>query len=546
ADLGGIDYTEEEALVPGREFPPVEDDSVELLLGESKDFDFLSLKDEEMTGEKNENLDEDLEDIGKLELEAEMIARRILRLIGECGEISNQDAEGSKDGSTEALPDMPYQIVDEDTGKLRNACFKDIVILLRAPNNIQQIFSEILQNHGIPVRIQNEKGYFDSVEIRLVLSLLRMLDNQYNDVEVTAVLRSYFGHFDNDELAVLMLIKRELEKGTGQQLYVYSVVKALAEYHGETQGESKDRLDAILSEELTEWRKRVAHGISPKCSEFVHMVEQLYEWREFLTVEQLLYMIYEQTGYYYYVEAMPEGKRRVRNLDLFMEEAKRFSTGSFHSVFHFLRFIDRVQEKSISLGGDPAAESEENVVRIMSIHKSKGLEFPIVFLSGTGKEFNLMDTKAPLIIHSDYFIGARYVDTKRRCGNNTFSRKVFAALMLTESIAEELRILYVGLTRAKEKLIITGVTPDVPKLVHKYEDAAVKREVPLSFPVVHTARSYLELLVAAFIRNEAFYDAMQRVRKRMDKKGEEIISAEYGKPFFVTVPEFGLQIQVFD
>ncbi|MCM1499120.1 MAG: helicase-exonuclease AddAB subunit AddA [Clostridium sp.] len=520
ADLGGIDYTDTEALVPGREFPPVEDDSVELLLGESKDFEFLSLHDEEMTQEKNENLDEDLEDIGKLELEAEMIARRILELV--------ESGKGT--------------VVDEDTGKLRNARFGDIVILLRSPNSIQQIFAEVLLNHGIPVRLQNEKGYFDSVEIRLVLSLLRMLDNRYNDLEVTAVLRSYFGRFHNDELAILMLIKRELEKNMGQQQYVYSVVEALAGYSDELQ----QLLDTLLVGDLAKWRERIVRNIVPKCGELVGMMKQIDEWREFMTVEQLLYMIYEQTGYYYYVEAMPEGKRRVRNLDLFMEEAKRFSSGSFHSVFHFLRFIDRLQEKSISLGGEPAAESEEDVVRMMSIHKSKGLEFPIVFLSGTGKNFNLMDTKAPLIIHSDYFIGARYVDTRKRCGNNTFSRRVFGALMLTESIAEELRILYVGLTRAKEKLMITGVTPDIPKLVHKYDDVAMKSNVPLSFSVVHTAKSYLDLIVAALMRNESFYQAMQQVRKRLDKKGEEIRSAEYEKPFLITVPDFRLRVRVSD
>ena len=152
-DLGGIEYTAEEALVPGREFPEVADDSVELLLGESKDFEFLKAGDEEMTAEKEETLDEKLEDIGKKELEASIVAGRILSLLG-------------RDGST------PYQVVDDSTGKLRDVRLSDMVILFRAPSGFQQIFSEVLMSHNIPVKVQNENGYFDTMEIRLILSLL--------------------------------------------------------------------------------------------------------------------------------------------------------------------------------------------------------------------------------------------------------------------------------------------------------------------------------------------------------------------------------------
>ncbi len=541
-DLGGIDYTEEEALVPGREFPDAEDDSVEFLLGESKDFDFLSLQDEEMSGEKEENLDENLEDIGKMELEATIVARRIEALIG---------TDGSK----------PFQVVDEESGVMRRVRYRDIVILFRAPSGFQQIFSETLMGRNIPVKVQNESGYFDTVEIRLVLSLLRVVDNPHNDVEVAAVLRSYFGGVGNDELAILAIVKKLVEKESGKKQYLYSVMNMLVacfQKPEQDDGREKEQGDdaasdkgqrvvaQLLQEQLSEQIETIQKVIIPKCQKFIALISRLQEKKSYATIGQLLTSIYYDTDYYYYVEAMPEGRQRIRNLDLFLGETKRFESGSFQSVFDFLRYVDKLQAKSIVLGGDPAPESSEDVVRIMSIHRSKGLEFPIVFLAGMGKNFNRMDTKTPLIVHSDYFIGAKYVNTEKRCGNDTFTRKAFASLMVTESIAEELRIFYVGLTRAKEKLIMTGVTTDIPALVKRYEEVARKKDRKLSYSIVHTARNYLDLVVASLIRNKVFCEAMKTVQKRMDTKGEMILSAEYEQSVVLKEPDIRLRVEVYD
>lgn len=551
SDLGGIEYTEEEALVPGREFPEIADDSVELLLGESKDFDFLSAGDEEMSSEKEENLDENLEDIGRMELEASIVARRIEKLLG-------------RDGS------MPFQVVDDETGALRNASLRDIVILFRAPASFQQIFSEVLMSHNIPVKVQNENGYFDTVEIRLILSLLRVVDNPYNDVEAAAVLRSYFGKLNSNELALLALIKRYAEKESGKKQYLYPVVKQLAEYYvrmyegEETQNRTQNKIreekskegrnkeksasviESVLTDYLPDDKGFILDSLCPKCRKVITLIEKLQEQKSYAAIDKLLTDIYYQTGYYYYVEAMPEGGQRTRNLDLFLGETKRFEGGGYKTLFDFLMFVEKLQKKAIILGGDPAPENSSDVVRIMSIHKSKGLEFPIVFLSGTGKKFNLMDTKTPLIIHSDYYVGAKYIDTKKRCGNDTFSRKAFGSLMVTESIAEELRILYVGLTRAKEKLIMTGVTPDVPALIRKYEAVSRRKERKLSYSIVHTAGNYLDLIVASFIRNREFHAAMKTVRKRMDKKSENIISAEYDMSVILETPDIYFKAEVYD
>lgn len=541
SDLGGIEYTQEEALVPGREFPEIADDSVELLLGESKDFDFLSAADEEMSSEKEENLDENLEDIGRMELEASIVAGRIEKLLG-------------RDGGT------PFQVFDDASGTMRNVRLRDIVILFRSPAGFQHIFSEVLMSRNIPVKVQNENGYFDTVEIRLILSLLRVVDNPCNDVETAAVLRSYFGGLDSNELALLALVKRCGEKKSGKKEYIYSVVEWLAEYYdvavgngadsqnGADAGEEKSAglIEAVLTEDLPDNRANITDSLCPKCRKIVTLVNRLQQQKSYAAIGQLLTDIYYDTGYYYYVEAMPEGGQRIRNLDLFLQETRRFENGAYKTLFDFLMFVDKLQKKAITLGGDPAPEISSDVVRIMSIHKSKGLEFPVVFLSGTGRNFNLMDTKTPLIIHSDYYVGAKYVDVKKRCGNDTFSRKAFGALMVTESIAEELRILYVGLTRAKEKLIMTGVTPDVPALIKKYEGAARRRERKLSYSIVHTARNYLNLITASFIRNREFHEVMKTVRKRMDKKSGHILSAEYDQPVTLDNPEIHFKTEVYD
>lgn len=570
-DLGGIDYTEDEALVPGRVFPEagkgtdnrengrdkqsqiegcesdgIMDDTVELLLGESKDFTFLNAGDAEVSSEKQENLDEELEDIGKIELEASMVARRIQKLLGEDGGV-------------------PFQVTDNETGNLRSVCLGDIVILFRAPAGFQQIFSEILMNYNIPVKVQNENGYFDSVEVRTILSLLRVIDNPHNDVELAAALRGFFGEMNQDELALLALVKREVEnlqqaesesgeqqseqtkQGKKKKEYFYKVVRLLSEYGADPEKSENQRyLDTILQDRLSDYSDCLRQVLAPKCAQFVKLIEELQERKLYTDMGQMLTDIYYNTGYYYYVEAMPEGTFRTRNLDLFLAETRRFERGSYRTLFDFLRFVDKLQDKKIALGGDPSPESSEDVVRIMSIHKSKGLEFPVVFLAGTGKNFNLMDTKTPLIVHSDHYVGAKYVDIRKRCGNDTFIRKAFASLMITESIAEELRILYVGLTRAKEKLIMTGVTPDIPALIKKYEMAAGRQDRRLSYQMIHSARNYLDLLVAAFMRNKEFHETMTKVQPRMDKKGEHILSAEYALSFVLAEPSIRFRTEVYD
>lgn len=500
-DLGGIQYTTDEALVPSRDFPAYDYGHVELLLGESKDFEFLKVDEDDvaLSPVKDENLNENLEDIGRKELEATMVANKIQKLMGKQGDA--------------------FRVLDDTTGELRDIQYKDIVILFRAPSGYSSVFQQVLSGYGIPVHIQNENGYLDTVEIHQVLSLLRVLDNPCNDVELVATLRGYFGCFTEHDLAKLIIQKRQWEEKNNRPVTIY---KILTHYDGDF------------------------GDLKKKCQDFTHFFETLKLKQKYMSISQLVDYIFYETGYYYYTEAMPEGNGRIRNMDLFRDEVIHFERDSYKGVFDFLLYIDGIIKNAISLGGDPFPDSDEDAVRIMSIHKSKGLEFPVVFVSGMGQQFNLQDTKTPLIVHSDYHIGAKYVDTKKRCGNDSFARQTMSQLIRIENIAEELRIFYVALTRAKEKLIMTGVTPDVPMLVHKYDEIAKKTDIQLGFSVLRRVNSYMDLVVASFIRNEIFWEAMKNVRKRMDKKGEHIISADYECERFIAAPDFDLKVEVFD
>lgn len=522
-DLGGIEYTEDEALVPGRSFIGDVDDSVEILIGESKDFDFLNCEDAQMTAEKQENLDEDLEDIGRMELEASMIAKRILEMTG-------KDEES-------------HFMVTEETST-RPVSYGDIVLLLRAPAAFAGIFSETLMSQGIPVIVQNEKGYFDTVEIRTVLSLLKVLDNPLNEVELAAVLRSYFCGLTSDELALLILIKRREkdDEKKGKQYSLFEVVKKLSN------GIDEDRKEFVKKQlsAFPEYGHMLCERLIPKCKKLYVLFTTLENMKNNQKVSDLIAYIYSKTGYDSYVSVMPEGKRRLRNLNLFLAEADEYEKKTFGSLFAFLTYVDKLERKEITLGGDPMDNCAYDAVRIMSIHKSKGLEFPVVFLAGIGKRFNLTDTKTPLIIHSDYHLGAKYRNMEKRCGNESFSRKAMAARMLTENIAEELRIFYVGLTRAKDKLILTGVTPDIVSQVKKYENVASRKELKLSYSIVHTARCYMDFVVMSMMRSPSFCQAMKQVRKRMDKNGEHILSAEYDNRYPINEPYCKILVQVYD
>ena len=510
-EIGGINYGEEEALVPGKKYSVSDDDNVEILIGESKKVDYLEVVGE-TENDSDSHLDDEYVDVESVELEASMIAKRIRKLMG-------------LDGNSRFLID------DDDIEKTQRPLdYRDIVILLRSPKSYQEVFSEILKGQNIPVKVQNENGYFDTVEIKTILSLLRVIDNPLDNVEYIALLRGFFGEFNSDELAVLSIMMRGKE-------YYYDLVKSFVD--------NPDLYNEICIDAGVDKMLLDSSVLYKKCIYVSNLIEYYQEKIRLYSISELLSDIYYNTGYYYYVEAMPEGKARSRNLNLLLDETKKFEKGGFRSLFDFLQFVKKLSEKNVSLGGDPSIDDVDNVVRIMSAHKSKGLEFPVVFVAGTGKQFNTMDSKSPIIMHSDYYIAAKYINNKKRYGSDTFSRRAMVSLINAESIAEELRILYVAMTRAKEKLIITGVTSDITKLIKKYRDVVEASDVKLDYSVIRNASNYLELIVAAMMRNSTFHEAMSEVRQRYDNRGN-LVSGYYELKNDISDPKVKFSVDFFD
>ena len=206
-----------------------------------------------------------------------------------------------------------------------------------------------------------------------------------------------------------------------------------------------------------------------KIEDFLEKLETWRKEQEYLSLDEFIWKLYTDTGYYHYVGLMPNGLLRQANLKMLFERAKQYETASFKGLYNFIHFIERLKLSNGDLGAAKLIGENDNVIRIMSIHKSKGLEFPVVFLASTGKQFNLMDLNKSILLHQDMGIGAKYIDYDKQVEYDTLTKAAIRSKMLTETLSEEMRILYVALTRAKEKLIITGISKDFKKEIEEIE-----------------------------------------------------------------------------
>jgi len=347
-------------------------------------------------------LDEDEADYTKKELEALMIAKKIRELTD---------------------PDEGLLVFDKSKGGLRRAAYKDIVILLRSMSNWSEVFVKTLMAEGIPAYADTGCGYFQTLEVMTVLNMLRIIDNPRQDIPLAGVLYSPMVGLSSEELARVRAI---CKKGS-----MYTAVCSYAEAGDD------DKLKGRLSE-------------------FLGMLEAFRAMVNHTPIHEIIQAVYDRTGYYYYVSTMPGGSQRQANLDMLLSYAVRFEKGSYSGLFHFIRYIEKLHKYEVDFGEAAALGEDDNTVRIMSIHKSKGLEFPVVFLAGMGKQFNTQDLKGKIILHSQLGLGPECVDPALRTRVPTLLKKVIQKKVQSENLGEELRVLYVGMTRAREKLILTG------------------------------------------------------------------------------------------
>ncbi|MEE0955427.1 MAG: UvrD-helicase domain-containing protein [Eubacterium sp.] len=340
------------------------------------------------------------------------------------------------------------KVYDRDTGALRPVHYRDIVVLLRSTASAADIYVKTLKDAGIPAYSVSKEGYFSTLEVETVLNYLRLVDNTRQDEALASVLHSPIGDFTAGELAEIAEEGQKLpEEQTG------------AERKAKKQ-KQKTFYQKVFA--FLEWGQE--GSLKAKLQEFFRQLNRFRKAAADTPVHQLIEAILENTGYGSYAAAMPGGAQREANLKMLVDMAAAFEDGSQHGLFAFIRSIEEQNKYQIDAGEVNLYSENEDIVRIMTIHKSKGLEFPVVFLANCGKKFNRQDSTAAMVLHPSLGIGLDAVDAEKRLKRTTIRRAVLARAAAMDNLAEELRVLYVAMTRAKEKLIMTGAVKDLDKL----------------------------------------------------------------------------------
>lgn len=504
--VGGVAYDEKAALSYGELYDKYDkglsadeviSDKVELLLVTdevNKDMkenagvktsvasEFSQVEDDE------EPIEEDEDEIiySKKEMEALVIARRIKELVN---------------------TDTGISVYDKKLKKYRMASYKDIVILLRSMTGWSEIFVNTLIREGISAYADTGTGYFQTVEIMNILNYLRIIDNPRQDIPLVGVLYSPIVGMTTRQLSKI----RAFDKNSN----MYTAIMSYS-----TDGDD-DEIKKILT----------------------NFIEQLNEFRSMVNhtpIHELLSQVLNQTGYSYYVSAMPGGERRKANIDMLVSKAVQFEKGSYRGLFHFIRYIEKLHKYEVDFGEASTSGDQDDIVRIMSIHKSKGLEFPIVFVSGMSKQFNMQDVRSKIILHNELGVGPDYIDVESRTKVATLLKKFIQKKVQVENLGEELRVLYVALTRAREKLIMTGYLKSTESIPSADQSLHVIKK-GFSFFELVSAKSYLDLVLPAMLNSiESKEDNNMDPNVIMDNNmkievvnKESIISEEVNKQVFI-------------
>lgn len=432
----------------------------------------------------------------KRELEARAIARRIKELTD---------------------PETGMLIFDQKAKKHRIATLKDIVILLRSITGWSEIFVNTLMQEGIPAYADTGTGYFRTIEIMTILNMLHIIDNPRQDIPLVGVLYSPMVGMTSTELAMI----RAFDRNTNMYC-------ALLAFTGQEEGQEDDQVKKQEDNESTENKAGIDNkadignkadidnkagidnkvGIGNKAgidnktdinnkenelkAKAKKFLSRLHYYRSLVNhkpIHELIQIILDETGYYHYASTMPGGEQRQANIDMLISRAVRFEKGSYTGLFHFIRYIEKLHKYEVDFGEAATSGEQDNTIRIMSIHKSKGLEFPIVIVAAMGKQFNTQDLRSSIVLHSELGVGPDYIDSKQRTKVSTLLKKVIQKKVQIENLGEELRVLYVAMTRAKEKLILSGYLKSVDEIKRK----------EFSFFELLSAKTYLDWVLPAMV-----------------------------------------------
>ena len=307
--------------------------------------------------------------------------------------------------------------------------YGDMVILLRSGAGRMEPMAEFLEQEGIPVSCDNKTGYFQTREIIVMLNYLSIVDNIYQDIPMASVMLSSIGKFTEEELVKLRVLIEEPVRG---KYTLYDFMR-------------------LYMQEGTE------EELKKKIRDFLMNLLYFRQQKKEQPLSTLLWDIYERTGFYYDVQLMPDGEKRKENLLMLLKKAEDYEKTVFKGLFYFNRYMKQLKSYEIEMGEAGTSMEEEDVVKIMTIHKSKGLEFPVVFVSGLSKKFNRMDLNKAVLCHPELGIGMECVNTTLRFHHPSLMKKAIQEKAWKDTLEEEMRILYVAMTRAKRKLILTGL-----------------------------------------------------------------------------------------
>ena len=410
-ETGELDYTVDERLNPMASFKESDENvggAVEILLVDEKsddeDEDEIILTDE---------YSEDFEEMKSFRLECIKIANTIYNMM------NNKE--------------NPFKVYDKNLDDYRKVDYKDIVILMRSPSSNTKILEEVFLEYNIPIYAESTGGYFETFEVDTIINLLKIIDNPMQDIPLLSVMYSPIYNFTPTELSQIRLVDRELK--------FYEL------------------LTKILDDENIEIRA----SIREKISKFISDLKLFIEKKTLVSADELIWFLYKYTGYYNYVGLLDMGDQRKTNLMLLFEKAKNYEKNSYKGLFNFVNYIQKISLKS-DISEAKLISEDANVVKIMSIHKSKGLEFPVVYLANTNKKFNFRADDSNLVLHQKLGFGPVVYDMDKKTSFNSIMKKKIEKFKKNEQIAEEMRLLYVAMTRAKEKLIITGRVKDYENL----------------------------------------------------------------------------------
>lgn len=452
-ELGELNYTEEEYLNLGANYEDTNQDlkaEIDILLTDDTDEEDLSAEQKasattstwkETNGEENDS-EEEIERVENIELEAKFVANRIKELV-----------------------ENKFQIYDAKKQEKRDIKYKDIVVLLRSTKDPAPIFEKEILNLGMPVFSDSSAEYLESIEIQTIMSLLKIIDNPLQEIPLVAVMRSMIGGFTDNDLVEIRL---------------------------------SDKYDNFYNTILKS-KQSVSNPLRAKIDQFLNNLEMWRKEQEYLSLDELIWKIYNDTGYYNYVGLMTNGELRQANLKMLFERAKQCESISFKGLFNFINYIEKIKTSSKDMDSAKIIGENDDVIRIMSIHKSKGLEFPVVFLSGTGKQFNMQDLNNKILLHPEIGIGVKYIDYDMQIEYDTLSKQAMRNQIMLETLSEEMRVLYVALTRAKEKLIITGYsTTDKQNGLHDICD----KYSELNSILLKKCKTYLDWMELVYMYNQ--------------------------------------------